>query len=165
MNNCNISLTPNISLSHHHIYLTHPFLQHNTIRGLPSSWGTRCNMGCRKGELERGTAEGWNPWGGGGVHPNNLIYSHWLTTLCLIVLKYRNILSWFIVFRSLQLRCDLSGFPANTNVFLTLAQGCGLVIFCFDVARTFLDRFYILVTIRVSERSENDRLYIKNITN
>ena len=55
--------------------------------------------------------------------------------------------------------------PANTNVFLTLAQRCGLVIFCFNVARTFLDRFYILVTIWLSERSENDLLYINNLPN
>ena len=55
--------------------------------------------------------------------------------------------------------------PANTNVFLTLAQRCGLVIFCFNVARTFLERFYILVTIWLSERSENDLLYIKKIPN
>ena len=55
--------------------------------------------------------------------------------------------------------------PANTNVFLTLAQRCGLVIFCFNVARTFLERFYILVTIWSSERSENDLLYIKKLPN
>ena len=48
-------------------------------------------------------------------------------------------------------------YPANTNVFLTLARGCGFVIFVL----IFIKRFYMVLIILVSiimlqERSEND---------
>ena len=57
----------------------------------------------------------------------------------------------------------LKATAANTNVFLTLAQGCGLVIFRFDFPIFFLDGSYILVTIiRLQECPENNQMNNNN---